>query len=190
MNNSNKKKVLQLGMSLGKANARLRKMILFNLVKKLNFDICYRCGEKIIDIKDLSIEHKIAWLDSENPVELFFDLNNISFSHLKCNVGNSRGALYKSKDHRLKISKTLSGRKLPEVQKENLKSYCIKNNTEKKFGEHSQKGIKNKHSIIRDINIINEIRDKYKKGIISKELSEEYKVSDSTICRIVNYKRY
>ena len=37
-----------------------------------------------------SIEHKVAWLDSENPVDLYFDLENISFSHLKCNVKNSR----------------------------------------------------------------------------------------------------
>jgi len=37
-----------------------------------------------------SIEHVIPWLDSEDPVKLFFDLDNISFSHLKCNVEDAR----------------------------------------------------------------------------------------------------
>ena len=86
----NRVKSEQLGMSLGKANARLRKKILFDLVKKCNLDFCYRCNEKIEKIEDLSIEHKIHWLHSENPKELFFDLGNIAFSHLKCNVLSNR----------------------------------------------------------------------------------------------------
>ena len=77
-------------MSFGKANAKLRKMILFDLVKECNKDICYRCKKRIDKIEDLSIEHKIAWLDSANPRELFFDLNNIAFSHLDCNSKNRR----------------------------------------------------------------------------------------------------
>lgn len=32
------------------------------------------------------IEHKIPWLDSDKPKELFFDLENIGFSHLSCNI--------------------------------------------------------------------------------------------------------
>jgi len=85
---SNRIKSEQLKMSFGKANCRLRKMILFHLVKKCNLDVCYRCNKKIEKIEDLSIEHKQDWLNSKNPVELFFDLQNISFSHLKCNVSN------------------------------------------------------------------------------------------------------
>jgi hypothetical protein len=72
-------------MPHGTANAKLKKIILFDLVKKCNLDVCYRCGEKIENIEDLSIEHKIAWQQSENPKEAFFDLDNISFSHLNCN---------------------------------------------------------------------------------------------------------
>ncbi len=37
-----------------------------------------------------SIEHKDPWLDCENPSEKFFDLANISFSHLSCNAKASR----------------------------------------------------------------------------------------------------
>ena len=39
----------------------------------------------------LSIEHKIPWLDSDNPKELFFNLEkNIAFSHLSCNISAAR----------------------------------------------------------------------------------------------------
>ena len=37
-----------------------------------------------------SIEHKTAWIDSENPLGLYFDQNNISFSHNSCNVKAAR----------------------------------------------------------------------------------------------------
>ena len=87
---SNKKKSEQLGMSYGKASAKLRKSLLFFLAQKCESDNCYRCSNKIEKIEDLSIEHKIPWLDSEDPVELFFNLDNISFSHLKCNVASRR----------------------------------------------------------------------------------------------------
>jgi hypothetical protein len=38
----------------------------------------------------LSIDHVIPWLHSDNPIELFFDLKNIKFSHKKCNGINRR----------------------------------------------------------------------------------------------------
>jgi len=67
------------------AATRLKKMLLFDMAKRLGIDDCYRCREKIESIDNLSVEHKIPWLDSENPVGLFFDLKNIAFSHLRCN---------------------------------------------------------------------------------------------------------
>ena len=83
---SNKKKAKILGMPIGTASNRLRKKILFSLVQQTEQDICFRCDQKIERIKELSIEHKIPWLNSENPIELFFDLENIAFSHLACNI--------------------------------------------------------------------------------------------------------
>jgi len=88
--NGNQKKNLQLGEPYGTANAKLRKSILFNLLKKHNENICFHCKKEIEKITDLSIEHKIPWLDSENPIELFYDLNNIEFSHLHCNCSVAR----------------------------------------------------------------------------------------------------
>lgn len=87
---SNEKKNKQLNMPHGTATQKLRKMILFKLVQELNLDWCYQCGKKIENIENLSIEHKEPWLDSENPKRLFFDLNNIAFSHLKCNIRAAR----------------------------------------------------------------------------------------------------
>lgn len=80
---SNKRKAKFLGIPSGTAYGQLRKSIMFRLVQQTEQDSCYRCGEKIESEKDLSIEHKIAWLD--NSVELFWDLDNIAFSHLGCN---------------------------------------------------------------------------------------------------------
>ena len=90
MKGYNKKKDEQLGMSHGAAANRLRKAIMFELVRETGRNVCFQCGEAIEDIANLSIEHKIPWLDSEDPVGLYFDLGNIAFSHLRCNCAASR----------------------------------------------------------------------------------------------------
>jgi hypothetical protein len=82
---SHKYKSDKLGMSLGKANARLRKSILFDLVIKSGLGKCFKCNLPINNEDELTIEHKTNWLNSDNPVKLFFDLNNIAFSHKRCN---------------------------------------------------------------------------------------------------------
>ena len=90
MSDGSEKKTAQLGMPYGTASHKLRKIIIFSLVVKLGENFCFRCGKKIESEKDLSIEHKTPWLDSENPTELFFDLQNIAFSHLGRNSGSAR----------------------------------------------------------------------------------------------------
>ena len=83
---SNTKKTLLLGESFGSASHKLRKAILFDLVQKLNKDICYRCSLKINTVDELSIEHTENWQSAQNPVEVFYDVKKIAFSHLSCNV--------------------------------------------------------------------------------------------------------
>ena len=90
MSASSIKKAEQLGMNPSTASNRLTKDILFHLVCKTGMNNCHLCGGEL-SREDFSIEHKVPWLDSENPVQTFFDLDNIAFSHLKCNVGASRG---------------------------------------------------------------------------------------------------
>jgi hypothetical protein len=90
MTKSNAKKVAQLKMPFGTANGRLRKMILFNLLCRLNENVCFVCHKKIQSVDLLSIEHKIPWLG--NDTKLFWDLENIAFSHLSCNIKNKRSS--------------------------------------------------------------------------------------------------
>jgi len=83
---SNEIKSNQLGMPFGTASSKLRKQILFNLLKKYGENICFKCKKEILNEEELSIEHKEPWLHSKSPKELFFDINNIAFSHLMCNI--------------------------------------------------------------------------------------------------------
>jgi hypothetical protein len=82
------KKNAQLGMPYNTARQRLVKMILFDMLKQLDRDTCFRCNGKMDNIDDLSIEHKESWVDVDP--NLFWDLNNISFSHHKCNADHGR----------------------------------------------------------------------------------------------------
>ena len=86
----NKKKSDQLGMSHGAAANRLRKSIMFALIMESGKNTCFQCHKKIENIDDLSVEHKVPWLDSEDPVKLYFDLDNIAFSHITCNYRAAR----------------------------------------------------------------------------------------------------
>lgn len=80
---SSARKAKFLNMPHGTATGRLRKMVLLHLLQKLGEDYCFRCKEKIETIKELTIEHKDPW--EGVSVELFWDLENIAFSHSKCN---------------------------------------------------------------------------------------------------------
>jgi len=103
--NNNKKKADQLGMPIGTASGRLRKLLVFHMSVKLGENVCYRCGEKICGADDLSIDHIVDWLDSTDPSGLFFDVENLAFSHLVCNISSGRrkksdhGSLWKYKKH-------------------------------------------------------------------------------------------
>lgn len=85
-----KQKTLLLGENFSTANSKLRKAILFKFVRMLNVDWCYRCGAKIENIDELSIEHKVAWQSADDPIKSFYDLDNIAFSHIKCNSGAAK----------------------------------------------------------------------------------------------------
>ena len=83
---SDKKNEL-LGMNFSTASYKLKKSIMFKFIQMLEFDKCFQCNEKIETVEHLSVEHKTPWMSSNNPIESFFDINNIAFSHLTCNVG-------------------------------------------------------------------------------------------------------
>ena len=78
----------QLGMPYGTACNRLRQKLLFSLVKKLGLAHCYVCGKEIETEEDLSMEHFLPW--EGRDAALFWDLDNIGFSHRGCNAVHRR----------------------------------------------------------------------------------------------------
>ena len=90
MNKRGARKSAFLGMSHGTASNRLRKIVLFHLLQKHDENVCFKCSAKIETSEELSIEHKEPW--EGISVELFWSLDNIAFSHLRCN----RNHRYKS----------------------------------------------------------------------------------------------
>ena len=93
------KKSDQLGMNPSTAAHRLRKMVLFELLRNQERNRCFQCGEIIKNMENLSLEHKVPWLDGDDPAGLFFDLDNVAYSHLKCNVGARRAKTGPQTDH-------------------------------------------------------------------------------------------
>ena len=74
-----------LGDKLSTAKSRLNKLLMFELAKKCNMETCFRCGEIIDNFQDFTIDHKESWLLSDEPAKLFYSIENIAFSHAKCN---------------------------------------------------------------------------------------------------------
>ena len=72
-----------LGVDKGTAMSRLKKIIMFELATKAGMDRCFRCKLLISDVSEFSVEHIKPWLWRD--VKLFWDINNIAFSHLSCN---------------------------------------------------------------------------------------------------------
>lgn len=89
------KKAKQLGMNPSTASGRLVKDLLWNFVGECGLDSCYRCGMPMRR-DTFSIEHIDPWLDSEDPVGLYFDIGNISYSHKSCNSKEVRRGKYTS----------------------------------------------------------------------------------------------
>lgn len=83
-----KKRSDQLGMNRNTALVKLNRDIIFNFVQKTG-EVCYRCS-KPMTRDTFSVEHKEPWLDSDEPSKLFFDLDNIAFSHMSCNSSHTR----------------------------------------------------------------------------------------------------
>lgn len=92
MSTSNKRKSEFLGMPYGTASNRLRKQVMLMLLQRLNADVCFKCEEQIETPEELSIEHMEPWFNRENGIDLFWSLDNIAFSHLRCNIPHINGA--------------------------------------------------------------------------------------------------
>jgi hypothetical protein len=83
MNARGARKSAFLGMPHGTPASRLRKMVMFSLPERHGENVCLKCSEKIEAAEELSIEHKQPW--EGVSVELFWSMDNIAFSHPRCN---------------------------------------------------------------------------------------------------------
>lgn len=70
-------------MAHGTATHRLRKLVLFRQLEKYGDNVFVRCNTVIGSVDDLSIEHLKPW--EGISAELFWDLDNVAFSHVGCN---------------------------------------------------------------------------------------------------------
>ena len=92
-------------MPFGTACGRLRKQILFKLLKDSGKNVCLRCEKEIETVDELSMDHIKPWLDVSS--NLFWDLDNIGFSHTKCNYAASRHGTQAVKSGYKRASKKL-----------------------------------------------------------------------------------
>lgn len=74
----------KLGQGFTSARKLLLKKIVWDFIVKCDLNKCFRCGLPM-SFEDYSLEHKVAWYNSEISKDLYFDLDNISYSHAKCN---------------------------------------------------------------------------------------------------------
>lgn len=136
---------IQLGMPRGTAANRLRKLVLFDVLQRHKENICYRCNLEIQDATELSIEHKKPWEGIDT--NLFWDLSNVAFSHLQCNI--------KAANHN--TDKQLGSRKIGPTGT-SWCSYCKKFKFIEEFSsggrwnglDTSCKDCKNNRNILRD----------------------------------------
>lgn len=73
-------------MNFSTASAVLKKSIMYDMACALGRDLCFRCGQRIESYKDLSVDHKKAWMGDPDPKSSFYSLDNIAFSHYLCNI--------------------------------------------------------------------------------------------------------
>lgn len=122
-------KQAQLGMNPSTAANKLLKDILWSFIVKNNQNFCHRCSLEM-DRESFSIEHITPWLHSEDPLKLFFDISNISFSHLICNIKDGRKRP-KNKD-----------KDTPEYKNEYYKQYKLKQTPEERKNKRKQQYIR------------------------------------------------
>lgn len=79
------KKEKALGITWSTAINRLYRTIIKEYFKMKYQMTCYRCGN-LVDENYFHIDHKVSWLNSENPLKFYLDIDNIAVSHPECNM--------------------------------------------------------------------------------------------------------
>lgn len=87
----------KLGLHKSSAQRKLVRILLFEYVKNSGDNFCWQCGEEITELDKFSIEHKKPWSCAEDPKQAYFDLDNVTFSHLSCNSQKIRNSPHRRK---------------------------------------------------------------------------------------------
>jgi hypothetical protein len=61
----------------------IQKKYIYFLLVRLEENVCFRCSKPIETSDEFSMDHKVR---HENNPRLFWDVNNITASHFRCNV--------------------------------------------------------------------------------------------------------
>lgn len=80
----------QLGIKPRTARHQLNRDITYHLLLETGRNYCLRCSTPLTK-DNWSVEHVKDWLDSENPIDTFFDIKNIAFVCKICNSTYNRG---------------------------------------------------------------------------------------------------
>ena len=72
-------------LGIPSAQTQLYRRLLFWLAAQAGLLECFRCHENIKRWEDFSIDHKEPWRFASDPIEAYFNSDNIAFSHLGCN---------------------------------------------------------------------------------------------------------
>lgn len=76
----------QLGMTVGIASYLLKKQMLWRFMPD-EMKNCLRCGERLT-VEDFTLDHKVPWRGMDT--DRFWDLDNIGYSHHRCNSSAGR----------------------------------------------------------------------------------------------------
>lgn len=74
-------------MPLGQANFRLWKKAVWGLLESLGMSDCFRCGSPMSE-QTYSLDHRLVWRGVS--ADLFWDAENIGWSHHACNLEAAR----------------------------------------------------------------------------------------------------
>ncbi|AUG85106.1 HNH endonuclease [Vibrio phage Ceto] len=77
-----------LGMAPSTARDRLMKKLVFSHIQSRGI-VCHHCGKEMT-VDTFSIEHIKPWRGEPNAAELYFDLDNVTYSHRSCNYKFTR----------------------------------------------------------------------------------------------------
>lgn len=106
----------------GLNSAILIKRCLFTFLKNSSLDLCYRCNRKMT-VQDFSIDHKLR---HEGDSEKFWDENNITFSHFRCNAAANGASEKRWITNGVENKLVLNTFQLPKGWRNGRKQYIIK----------------------------------------------------------------